>query len=230
MTRTQPVTWTINIIKNAVRAAGSHWFDPDTMRFFGTSVLPTVWKGPGGIYFVTRDRGGPGEGAGSGYTVRRFDPGRMDIETVGSVGALSKRKAALAARNLARAAGELSEVQQTSEKFQPVSVLDQFTADLRKHGNPQTSAETARKLIKAAYRHHYYAEEACNSPEGAEFAERNRPSVRKQIRQLAEAVGATGVVFSGDPRGATVKLTFADGTTNDWGREGYCVPTNLKGD
>jgi hypothetical protein len=32
--------------------------------------------------------------------------------------------------------------------------------------------------------------------------------------------------FSGDPRGNTVKIAVADGYTNDWGREGICVPTS----
>ena len=30
--------------------------------------------------------------------------------------------------------------------------------------------------------------------------------------------------FSGDPRGCVVKLKVSDGYTNDWGREGICVP------
>ena len=31
-------------------------------------------------------------------------------------------------------------------------------------------------------------------------------------------------VFSGDPRGCTVKLKVPSGKTNDWGQEGICVP------
>ena len=30
--------------------------------------------------------------------------------------------------------------------------------------------------------------------------------------------------FSGDPRGAVLKLQVPSGRTNDWGREGVCVP------
>jgi hypothetical protein len=30
--------------------------------------------------------------------------------------------------------------------------------------------------------------------------------------------------FSGDPRGATVKLKMPDGRYDDWGQEGICVP------
>lgn len=33
-------------------------------------------------------------------------------------------------------------------------------------------------------------------------------------------------VLGGDPRGNTVKISVQDGYTNDWGREGICVPTS----
>jgi hypothetical protein len=33
------------------------------------------------------------------------------------------------------------------------------------------------------------------------------------------------VKFGGDPRGCTVKIAVPDGYTNDWGKEGICVPT-----
>lgn len=33
-------------------------------------------------------------------------------------------------------------------------------------------------------------------------------------------------VFSGDPRGATVKLQVPSGATGDWGQVGICVPTS----
>lgn len=32
-------------------------------------------------------------------------------------------------------------------------------------------------------------------------------------------------IFHGDPRGACVKLQVPSGKTDDWGREGLCVPT-----
>jgi len=31
-------------------------------------------------------------------------------------------------------------------------------------------------------------------------------------------------IFSGDPRGCTLKISVPSGKTNDWGREGICVP------
>lgn len=71
-------TWTINDIKAAVRATGSHWFDPDTMRFFGTRVSETVYQGSGGVYFVTSEK--PPHGPRQ-CTVRRFNPDTADIAT-----------------------------------------------------------------------------------------------------------------------------------------------------
>lgn len=43
------------------------------------------------------------------------------------------------------------------------------------------------------------------------------------IRKTLEPYGIEPI-FSGDPRGCTVKLKMPSGTTNDWGREGVCVP------
>lgn len=43
--------------------------------------------------------------------------------------------------------------------------------------------------------------------------------------ELAETIGCK-VHCSGDPRGNTVKIVMPDGYTNDWGREGLCVPTS----
>ena len=40
----------------------------------------------------------------------------------------------------------------------------------------------------------------------------------------AKRIGCKGVRFGGDPRGCTVKLLFYDGATDDWGKEGWCVP------
>ena len=90
--------WTVNAIRAAVRATGSHWFDLDTMRFFGTRILPTVYQGPGGIYFVTSEQPPHAKRA---YTVRRFDPDTANIRSVSEVASLSDHDAKTLARNLA---------------------------------------------------------------------------------------------------------------------------------
>ena len=47
--------------------------------------------------------------------------------------------------------------------------------------------------------------------------------LERLMRQQAPA--RFGLVHSGDPRGAMLKLTLPDGATNDWGRTGWCVPS-----
>ena len=70
----------ISDIKRANREAGRFWFSPATLRFFESRILPSVYEGPGGIYFITSEQGPHGPRA---YTVRRFFPGRATIGTVG---------------------------------------------------------------------------------------------------------------------------------------------------
>ena len=70
-------------------------------------------------------------------------------------------------------------------------------------------------------------ERECN--EGGLYDENGdaRPTLRRlrlMLKQTADRVGASSVLCSGDPRGCTVKLTWADGECNDFGKEGWCVP------
>jgi uncharacterized protein YukE len=53
--------------------------------------------------------------------------------------------------------------------------------------------------------------------------EKKEQQIKKRIRAIASGLGF-GVIFSGDPRGATVKITVPSGRTDDWGHEGICVP------
>lgn len=224
-------TWTVNTIKEASRAAGSHWFDPDTMRCFGTKVLPTVYQGPGGIYFVTQDDQYRRE-LPKRYTVRRFNPTTADIDTVGDVASLDRGDAIARAGELSGLTGTAADFGTSTEEFRPVSVLEQFVADLDAHSsNPASVTSTdAKRMMTHAKRHHRLMELLCSDERFCKEVDEdgNHPQVtdcRARINQCAKRLGATGVLFSGDPRGATVKLTFADGFTNDWGKEGYCVPT-----
>jgi hypothetical protein len=236
-------TWTINAIKDAVRATGSHWFDPSTMRFFGTKVLPTVYQGPGGVYFVTSEQPPHGPRA---FTVRSFNPETADIGTVGEVCSINtKGKASDMAKKAAAgigwmerstdfANGVTGEYTTTTEAFTPITVLDQFAHDLQKHTNPSRGTETATveaadKLMRLAKQHHRLMELLCSDEAFCRGVdeEGDHPQItecRKRIAKLVAKLPHTGVVFSGDPRGCTVKLTFADGYTNDFGKEGYCVP------
>lgn len=47
---------------------------------------------------------------------------------------------------------------------------------------------------------------------------------RKRIAAACKEHGITAD-FSGDPRGACVKLNLPSGTYNSWGGKGFCVPT-----
>lgn len=50
--------------------------------------------------------------------------------------------------------------------------------------------------------------------------------LEKRIRAIVSELGeGFGVIFHGDPRGSTIKITVPSGRTNDWGKEGICVPT-----
>lgn len=84
--------------ESAVTAAGSHWFDADTMRFFRTRVgqfFPT----PGGAYFVTSEEA-PSDARPRRWSVRYIgDDGT--ITTVGDFQAYgTPRQAKAVAHNL----------------------------------------------------------------------------------------------------------------------------------
>jgi hypothetical protein len=69
--------FTIKSIKAANKAAGLHWFEPATMRFFKSRILTTVY---GGRYFVTSEQGPNGVRA---YSVREVAEDGSSISTVG---------------------------------------------------------------------------------------------------------------------------------------------------
>ena len=69
----------INEIRRANRRHGGHWFEPETLRFFRSRVLPTVY---GGRYFVTSEARGFGGERRRGYTVREAE-NDGEIGTVG---------------------------------------------------------------------------------------------------------------------------------------------------
>lgn len=211
----------MNAIKESVRAAGSHWFDPDTMRFFRCRVGDQVYQGPGGVYFVTSEK--YSDTAARKYSVRQFtSPDK--INTIGEFNSLTRQQAHKLAAEKAGDGGTV-----TADAFRPVTVLEQFAADLRKHGNGKATAAQARRLMALAKEHHRLCELWCSDEqynrEIDEDGEHPRMvRCRAAIEKLAKACGCKGVEFSGDPRGCTVKLVFHDGETNDFGKEGWCVP------
>jgi len=91
-------TYTINRIQEEVSASGSHWFDRDSMRFFKTRIEPQVYQGPGGIYFVTSEKG-PTEIRR--FSVRQYRPNGCNVDTVGDFNNLSRAEAHRIAQRLA---------------------------------------------------------------------------------------------------------------------------------
>ena len=80
-------------IKAANRAALGHWFEPETMRFFASRVLPTVY---GGRFFVSSEQSRHSWGGRRRYTVR-FADDDGSIDTHGEFMGFSTRAAAVAA-------------------------------------------------------------------------------------------------------------------------------------
>lgn len=101
--KTTATRWTITEIKRANKAAGVHWFEPAALRFFASKVLPTVYQGECGVFFVSSEqfRSSRGED-GPRYTVRKFDPLTGKIDTHGPFNELGRTDAIEAARAAAR--------------------------------------------------------------------------------------------------------------------------------
>ena len=82
-----------------------HFFDRDTMRFFDSRILETVYQGPGGVYFLTSERFHGSTTTGPRlYTVRKFNPETGDIGTYGGYNQMTKYAATAAAKNAAATA------------------------------------------------------------------------------------------------------------------------------
>ena len=99
MAKITDTRWTITAIKQANRDAGNHWFEPATLRFFRSRVLPTVYQGPGGIYFVSSEQFN--DASPRRYTVRTFDPTTGEVDTFGEFNELGRASAVTLAKLLA---------------------------------------------------------------------------------------------------------------------------------
>jgi hypothetical protein len=88
----------IHELKEMNRAAGGHFFDRAAMKSFRSRILPRVYTGPGGVYFVSSEQheGGPRQ-----FTVRRFDPQTASVDSFGEFGKWSEAGAKSAAREAA---------------------------------------------------------------------------------------------------------------------------------
>lgn len=214
--------YTIELIRQEMRADGSHWWDRDTMRFFRCRISSGVFQGEGGIYFVSSEKSG--DTAPRMYTVRKYDPTAKSIDTVGEFNAI--RSLSTAKRKAEKLAGAPMQVE---PPLVEETAAEAFARTLTVDGGCKCSVSTAAYLIRLAKRHRDMCEDACSTP-GCEMYDAEGEPVAKVVKltdaivKAAGDIGATRVLFSGDPRGCTVKIVCPNGFTNDWGKEGVCVP------
>lgn len=87
----------INSIVGVERLAekhGSHFFSPDTMRFFKSKTLYDVFPSKNGVYFVTSEKKGFSDNTRV-FNVRFIDINTGSISTIGGFGAYETRAQAL---------------------------------------------------------------------------------------------------------------------------------------
>lgn len=92
-------------LKDMARAAGSHFFDRGNVRFFNSRTLPSVYSGPGGVFFVTSEQ--YDDRSARRFTVRKYNPETADISSFGEFNKMSQSEAQALARRAAKASPAL---------------------------------------------------------------------------------------------------------------------------
>ena len=67
--------------------ARGHWFDVDTLRYFGSRFSDAVYTTPcdgSTVYFVSSERSGFSRNAPRAYSVRAYDVATASVSTVGT--------------------------------------------------------------------------------------------------------------------------------------------------
>lgn len=214
--------YTINKIQDEMNAAGSHWWDRDTLRYFGCRVSEKVYQGEGGVYFVTSEKSPFGHPRA--YSVRQYHPDTKDIDTVGDFNALTRGRAH---REAAQLAGPAATITQSAHV--PTSAPDQLATDICRGGG-RCNATFAAYLIRLSTSHHKMMEDYCSIPNAGIYDDDGEPTAKLAILldKINKAANEClcGVELSGDPRGCTVKLTLPSGESNGMGRDGWCIPTS----
>ena len=112
----------------------------------------------------------------------------------------------------------------------------EFIALIQQHVScpGRSAAEFARKLMRYGATLGRIAENQCNGYQTWDYKwdekaatrdEKKEERIQRKVTELCAMFGCKPV-FGGDPRGNTLKIVAPDGYTNDWGREGICVPTS----
>lgn len=96
---------------------------------------------------------------------------------------------------------------------------EEFTALMTEEG---VSFDDIQALMRHAQSYHTLQVRDCNY--GLSEGEQKREErIQSRIAAICQAY-AIKPIFSGDPRGATVKFQVPSDVTNDWGRIGICAP------
>lgn len=106
----------------------------------------------------------------------------------------------------------------------------EFAFLMARHTN--INLHNIKRLLRYGATHHLLAEYHSNgncphahlsTQRGEEMCAKEMGIELKIVELLPDGCKPT---FSDDPRGCTVKIQVPDGYTNDWRREGICVPTS----
>ena len=90
------------------------------------------------------------------------------------------------------------------------------------HDSDYAIAVLSDRLVRAAGRLHRISEDCCNY--GREEDDQRFERACNRVSKLLAPYGIKAI-FSGDPRGASIKLVLpATKRTNGWDGEGWCVP------
>lgn len=118
-----------------------------------------------------------------------------------------------------------------------VSLIAQHVGNTYKNGQreqPMSSFQFAERLLHYGTTLGRIAENQCNGyqtwdykwdEKAAKRDELKEERIQTKVMELCAMFGCKPI-FQGDPRGNTLKIAVPDGFTNDWGREGICVPTS----
>jgi len=100
----------------------------------------------------------------------------------------------------------------------------EFAFHMARHS--KATPHQVQRLMRYGATLNRLATKQCNEP-WTDADQKKRDSIKAQVAKVCKEIGdCTGAECSNDPRGACLKITVADGFTNDWGREGICVPTS----
>ena len=124
------------------------------------------------------------------------------------------------------------------------SEREKFIALIQLHagGDPTQRYSFAQMLMRYGATYGRLAADACNGPDYGPSETRNQeiqrcwqqrqdmiPAKQEKIEAAVEKLCAKygcKAIFSGDPRGNTLKIEVKSGYSNSWGGEGICVPTS----